>query len=79
MGHVFKYFFLFQKLKKKYDVIIFTENKSKSEEFFKKKHFKLITYSKINQYKIFKKFIINLKIDKFINDTIFIDNKIYTF
>jgi spore coat polysaccharide biosynthesis predicted glycosyltransferase SpsG len=79
MGHVFRSFFLLQKLKKKYDVIIFTENKSKSEEFFKKKHFKLITYSKINQYKIFKKFIINLKIDKFINDTIFIDKKIYTF
>ena len=49
------------------------------KSFLKKKHFKLITYSKINQYKIFKKFIINLKIDKFINDTIFIDKKIYTF
>ena len=39
MGHVFRSFFLLQKLKKKYDVIIFTENKSKSEEFFKKKTF----------------------------------------
>tara|TARA_B110000858_G_C17795909_1_gene472369 strand:+ start:1085 stop:2053 length:969 start_codon:yes stop_codon:yes gene_type:complete len=79
MGHVFRSFFLLQKLKKKYDVTIFTENKSKSEEFFKKKHFKLITYNKIDQYKTFKKFITSLKIDKYINDTIFIDKKIYTF
>lgn len=79
MGHVFRSFFLTQKLKKKYDVIIFTENQTKSEEFFKKKNFKLISYKKKDQFKVFKEIILNLKIDKFINDSIFFDKKIYKF
>ena len=79
MGHVFRSFFLIKKLKKKYDIIIFTESKTKSEEFFKIRNFKLITYNKINQYKTFKKSLIDLKINKFINDTIFFNKKIYIF
>ena len=78
MGHVFRSFFLIQKLKKKYDVIVFTENQTKSEEFFKKKKIKLITYKKTDQFKIFKEIILNFKINKFINDSIFFDKKIYT-
>ena len=78
MGHVFRSFFLIQKLKKKYDVIIFTENFTKSEEFFKKKNFKLIAYKKTDQFKVFKEIILNFKINKFINDSIFFDKKIYT-
>ena len=79
MGHVFRSFFLIQKLKRKYDVIIFTASESKSEDFFKKKNFKIITYKKKNQFKILKKFIINYKIKRFVNDTILFDKKIYNF
>jgi spore coat polysaccharide biosynthesis predicted glycosyltransferase SpsG len=79
MGHVFRSFFLIQKLKRKYDVIIFTASESKSEDFFKKKNFEVITYKKRNQFKILKKFIINYKIKRFINDLIIFDKKIYYF
>ena len=79
MGHVFRSFFLIQKLKKKYDVIIFTENRTKSEEFFKKRNFKLISYRKIDQLKVFKDIVLNFKINRFINDSIFFDKKIYQF
>tara|TARA_B100000989_G_C19510766_1_gene458899 strand:- start:499 stop:1542 length:1044 start_codon:yes stop_codon:yes gene_type:complete len=79
MGHVFRSFFLTEKLKKNYDVIIFTENNSKSEKFFKQKKIKLITHKKIDQFKVFKEIMLNLKIDTFINDTIFFDKKIFRF
>ena len=79
MGHVFRSFFLIQKLKKKYDVIIFTENRTKSEEFFKKRNFKLISYRKIDQLKVFKEIVLNFKINRFINDSIFFDKRIYQF
>ena len=79
MGHVFRSFFLIQKLKKKYDVIIFTEVQTKSEEFFKKRNLKLISYRKINQFQVFKDLVINFKINRFINDSIFFDKRIYKF
>ena len=75
MGHVFRSFFLIQKLIQKYQVIIFTEKNSKSEEFFKKKNFELVTYKKKNQFKIFKQYITNNIIFKFINDAIHLDQK----
>ena len=79
MGHVFRSYYLIQSLKKKNSIIIFTKKNSDSEYFFKKKKFKVITYNNFNQFKIFKKTYKNLKINKFINDYISINHKIYFF
>lgn len=79
MGHVFRSYYLIQSLKKKYNIIIFTEKKSESETFFKEKKFKVITYNNLNEYKIFKKTLKNSKINKFVNDYILINQKIYNF
>ena len=77
MGHVFRSYFLIKILKKKNNIIIFTEKKSESETFFKKKGFKIISYLKTDELKILKKIILTSKIDKFINDYILIKKKIY--
>jgi len=79
MGHVFRSFYLIQNLKKKYDIIIFTKKKSESEIFFKSKNFRVITHNQKNEFKKFKKIYRDYKIDKFINDTITINQKIYNF
>ena len=75
MGHVFRSYFLIKILKKKNNIIIFTEKKSESETFFKKKGFKIISYLKTDELKILKKIILTSKIDKFINDYILIKKK----
>lgn len=79
MGHVFRSFFLIQKLKKKFDIIIFTESNSTSQKFFKRKNFKVVSYKKNNQFKDFKRLVLNLKIKRFVNDSIFFDKSIYKF
>lgn len=76
MGHVFRSFYLIQYLKLKNDIIIFTKKNTDSELFFKKKKFRVIVYNKTNEFKIFKKNLIDLKIKKFINDSIFLNKKI---
>ena len=73
MGHVFRSFYLIQNLKKRYDIIIFTKDKSESEKFFKSKNFRVICYNQKNEYKKFKKLFIDFKIVKFINEKIFIN------
>lgn len=79
MGHVFRSFFLIQKLKKIYDVIVFTEKNTKCENFFKKKKLKFISYKKIHQFKALKKIFNDLQISRFINDSIYFDKKITQF
>lgn len=79
MGHVFRSFYLINNLKKKNDIIIFTKKNSKSDFFFKKKKFKIIRYKNSNEYEIFKKSIIDLKITKFVNDSIFLNRKIQNY
>ena len=79
MGHVFRSFYLMKRLKKKYDFIIFTKKQNACEFFFKKKRYKIVTYSKYNEYKMFKKTFKKFKIDKFVNDYISINKKILSF
>ena len=76
MGHVFRSFYLIEQLKLKNDIIIFTEENSDSEHFFKKKKLRVIVYKKTNEFKIFKKKLKDLKITKFINDSIFLNKNI---
>lgn len=76
MGHVFRSFYLTESLKQKNEIFILTEKNTKSEFFFKKKKFKVIAYKKSNEFKIFKKTLIDLQITKFINDYIFLDKRI---